>query len=369
MADAAQERRITFPGLSESQKAQLRRHLGPMVALDNPLDYHTFIWNNAASMGNVFRTMLDGEAALGCLIADFPRSDRCDPSAWNCLIEAGGKAARVSDTPLALVATIPETLPEEASENARQAGMIPMHGLDDTLTAIEGAAFIGLYTPLPDPLLLPGSPRESQLLSEAAAKEILRDAGIEVPKSRRVESRDALAEAASQLTYPLALKCEGAAHKSEVGGVALNLCDLDAVFNAARAMPADSFLLEEMVDTAVAELLIGVIRDPAHGFVLTVGAGGILTELAADTTSLLLPASPHDIENALSNLRIAPLLRGYRGRPAAAIEAIVSSIIALGFFVERHRDSLDEVEINPLICTPTNAVAADALIKIGIADD
>ncbi|MEM6578230.1 MAG: acetate--CoA ligase family protein [Pseudomonadota bacterium] len=366
MADTAEGRAITFPPLSKTQTSALRDALGPMVALNNPLDYHTFIWNDAERMAQTFSAVLTGEAALGCLVADFPRADRCDPTAWQCLIEAGAAVMRTSKVPLALVSTLPEALPEDVTVQAVQAGMIPMHGLDDTLTAIEQAAFLGRSRAEHAPVLIPGSPENTEILTEAEAKDLLRTAGVPVPASRHARGYDALTEAAQSLSAPLALKAQGLAHKTEMGGVALNLTDADAVVAAAREMPGDEFLLEEMVDDAVAELLVGVIRDPAHGFVLTVGAGGILTELLADTTSLLLPATAEEIETALNRLRIAPLLKGYRGRPAAAMTPIVGAISSLGSFVQTHRDSLDEVEINPLICTPTRAVAVDALIRIGM---
>jgi hypothetical protein len=99
--------------------------------------------------------------------------------------------------------------------------------------------------------------------------------------------------------------------------VALNLRDAAAVEAAAYGMAGTDYLVEEMVEDGVAEILVGVLRDPAHGFVLTLGAGGVLAELLADTVSLLLPATAPEIERALDTLRLAPLLGGYRGRPAA----------------------------------------------------
>jgi len=104
--------------------------------------------------------------------------------------------------------------------------------------------------------------------------------------------------------------------------VALSLASAEAVREAAARMPAQSLLVEEMIVGAVAELLVGVVRDPAHGFVLTLGAGGVLAELLADTVSLLLPVTETDIRAALSRLRITPLLSGYRGRPGADMAAV-----------------------------------------------
>jgi len=145
----------------------------------------------------------------------------------------------------------------------------------------------------------------------------------------------------------------------------LSLSDAVAVEAAAGQMQAASFLVEEMVTGAVAELLVGVVRDPAHGFVLTLGAGGTLTEILRDTVSMLVPSTRDDIRDALKKLRISPLLAGYRGAAAANLEAVVETVMAVQSFVEAEAARLEEIEINPLICTATAAIAADALITIG----
>ena len=118
-----------------------------------------------------------------------------------------------------------------------------------------------------------------------------------------------------------------------------------------------------MIAGSVAELLVGVVRDPAHGFVLTLAAGGTLTELLADATSLLVPATGAEIDAALSRLRIARLIDGWRGAPAASRPAIIAAVLAVQSYVVDNAARLDEVEINPLLCLPTRAVAADALIR------
>jgi succinyl-CoA synthetase beta subunit len=108
---------------------------------------------------------------------------------------------------------------------------------------------------------------------------------------------------------------------------------------------------------------VGVTRDDAHGFVLTLGAGGVLTEILRDTVSLLLPVQPADIKSVLTTLNCAPLLTGYRGRPAASIAAIIKAVLAVQSYVLANAQTVSEVEINPLLCTPDRAVAVDALIR------
>jgi succinyl-CoA synthetase beta subunit len=155
------------------------------------------------------------------------------------------------------------------------------------------------------------------------------------------------------------------AHKTEAGAVRLNLRSQQAVAEAARGMDyASGWLVERMVEGAVAELILGVVRDPAHGYTLTVGAGGILTELLADAATLMIPASAAEIRAALDGLRTAPLLHGYRGRAEADIGAVVSACMALQAYVAEVDDRLEELDINPLMVTPHGAFAADALIRL-----
>lgn len=365
MSDTALDHDLAFPPIDDSQRAGLRAALGPMVALANPLDYHTFIWNDTPRMTDTFTAIMQGTAVdMGCILCDFPRADRCDPSDWDCVIDAGAEAARRTGKPLALLASLPDTCPEPFAARIVAAGLIPLMGIDDALTAVARAAWLGTPRAAPAPLLLPGSAPatgETRMLSEADSKAALRAHGLSVPAARRFESTEM---ALDDMPMPVVLKGEGIAHKTEAGAVALNLHTPQAVTAAAQSMAAPAYLVEEMVTGGVAELLIGVVRDPAHGFVLTLAAGGVLTELMQDSTSLLLPVTEDDVTAALRQLRIAPMLRGHRGQPGADMAAIIAAVMAVQAYVTAHATTLQEVEINPLICTPDRAVVADALIRI-----
>lgn len=365
MADSAVGRDLVFPQLESAQVEGLRAALGPRVALANPLDYHTFIWGDVARMTDTFAAMLAGDVAMGCVIVDFPRSDRCDPGAWDCVIEAGGAARARAGKPLALLSTLPETLPEPIIERCLAAGLIPLIGLDEGLTAIELAARLGQVRDVAQPILLPGAPGPLRMLSESEAKRTLARFGLSVPALQAASTPQEAAETAAQLGFPVALKGQGTAHKSEAGLVVLNLYDADAVARAATRMDSPGFLVETMVTGGMVELLIGVLRDPAHGFVLTLAAGGVLTEVIADSQSMLLPVKEHDVLGALASLRIAPLLAGYRGKPGVDRTAIAQAVMAVQAYVTANAACLDEIEINPLICGADFAVAADALIRIG----
>ena len=354
MADSALGRKVSFPPLSEAQHQGLRSTLGPMVALANPLDYHTFIWNDTEAMADTFAAALSGDISLGCLITDYPREDRCDTSFWDCTITAGARASASAGKPLAIVATLPEALSEAVAARIAKAGLIPMHGLDDTLTAIEAAAFLGQGSPPVAPVIDRWRAAHNQCVERSTGQESF--SGIWYPGS-------CVGACGIARGYCPGPRRPGPARRAEGRGFGPQdrsrgrrpwLGEHRRGDRRGRTMEAGSFLVEEMIAEGVVELLVGVVRDPAHGFVLTLAAGGTLTEILRDNTSLLLPVTEADILAALDTLRIAPLLAGYRGKPAADRPAIVAAVLAVQAYVTANASVLDEVEINPLICTPTS---------------
>ncbi|MBO6540200.1 MAG: acetate--CoA ligase family protein [Rhizobiaceae bacterium] len=364
VADAANNHELAFPPLERKQRDALSHTLGPSVALANPLDYHTYIWGDADAMAATFAAMMQGDVALGCVVLDFPRTDRCDASSWEPVISAVAQAMATTGRPMAILATLKDTIPEQTALQIAEMGIVPFAGLTEAIEAMEIAAEIGRARQPAAPLLrVTACEGPAKTLSEAEAKAALAAEGLRVPASGRAGSAEEAAETAAKLGFPVALKGEGFAHKSEAGAIALNLTTAEAVSAAARAMCCESFLIEEMVGDAVVELLVGVVADPAHGYVLTLAAGGVLTELLDDSVSQLVPSSRHEVGEALGSLKIAPVFAGYRGRPGVDMEAVLDAIMAVQAYVAKARPQ--EVEINPLICGPNGAVAADALIRIG----
>lgn len=362
-ADTALGRNVSFPPLNTQQETDLRAALGPMVALANPLDYHTYIWRDAPAMTKAWAAMMDPSLALTLLIVDFPRDDRCDPSDWDCAIKAAISAKAMTGANVAMVASLPELMPETVALRLLQGGVVPICGLSEAIAAAEAAAFCAGAKVVELALLSGRVPRNPGLIPEADAKSRLKDFGVNVPDARRASSPAAVADHARGIGFPVVLKGEGVAHKTEAGAVVLNLMDANSVREAAETMKADAFLVEQMITDTVAEMLVGVVRDPAHGFVLTLGAGGTLTELLQDSVSLLIPASEENIRDALDTLKINKLLNGYRGQASADKSAIVKAVMAVQAYVTAHADLVAELEINPLLCGQDFAIAADALLK------
>ena len=130
-----------------------------------------------------------------------------------------------------------------------------------------------------------------------------------------------------------------------------------------RLTKSKEFLIERQVENFIVELLVGIVRDPQHGFVITLAEGGVLSELRKDSVTLCMPCNKTEIVRALEKLRIWPLFNGYRNKKAVNIDKLVSTILALQGYALKEKDKLVELEINPLLVKSNQVVAADALIR------
>ena len=361
MADLGQAVGVEFPDLIPNQRDALLDALGDKVALANPLDYHTYIWGDGAAMGKCYAAMMLGDQDATILVVDFPRADRCSQSAWDCVIEGVEYAHAQSDRVLILAASLAENMPEHVAERLGALGIPCLNGLRESLEAVKAAAAVGQGIQNDQPLWLSSPSETSVTISEAEAKAALAHSGLTVPAARVVSLDDI--DNQGDFPFPAVLKAQGMAHKSDEGGVALNLTSLDAVKSAAQNMGRNSFLMEQMITGAVCEILIGVVADPAHGFVLTLAAGGVMTEILKDSTTLVLPVTSQDVTEAFQRLKIAPILNGYRGQPAVDMAALVDAVMSVQSYVQQNMNDVLEVEINPIIATPTTAIAVDALIR------
>ena len=361
VSDLAQEYGIQFPKLEKENISELRSVLGEMVALSNPLDYHTYIWGDVEAMASTFIAMMRGHEGITIIIVDFPRNDNCDPSAWNCVITAAKKAKIVEDKPLALVSTLSENIPEQVSFKLLESNIITLHGLDTALAAISASS--SNQKPMnPKPIFLSNPTGKSTLVDEYVAKKSLEKYGLKIPKTEKCLLSDAHF-VSDQIGYPVVLKALGSAHKSEMGEVVLNLENKKAVKNASKKISKKNVIIEKMIDDTIVELLIGIVHDPAHGVLLTIGAGGILTEILSDTSSLLLPSSEDDVLECFNQLKISKIAKGYRGFSGVDVNQIVDAIMKIQEFVIDNRDKVFEIEINPLLVTSSEVIVADALIR------
>ncbi len=366
VSDMAEGTKINFRDISTKQTNSLKNILGPIVTVANPLDYHTFIWGDEAKMAGVYSTVFEDSFDLNILIMDIPPEDRCDASAWDSALAALKNAKADTNSNVAMLATLPENLSEALSDDLLAHGIVPMHGMEEMILAIDAAIMSGeIIKQDAAPVMLSVSQNENfEVLDEAQSKNMLAQYGLKFPQSKTAQSANEIAAKSESLNFPVVLKGLGIAHKSEAGAVVLNLQTPTEVHKTANIMQGvTGFLVEEMVANPVAEVLIGITRDATGLMLLTIGSGGVMTELLEDTASLIIPVSRDDIAKAISNLKLSKLLSGYRGKPSANMNSLLDAIEAVqGFCL--NSPNLIELDINPLMALEDKAIAVDALIKL-----
>ena len=370
MADAAVDRNVNFRALTSDEAAGVKATLNNIVTVANPLDYHTFIWGDGYRMQATYGAMMACGFDLSMLIYDEPDEDRCDPSGYRPALEAFERAVAATGARAALVTTLSENIAPTQVARLMDTDVVPLMGIEEALDAARAAADIGEAWMRREPAPLLGTAMtagDAVTLDEVEAKSRLTACGLAAPRGRVVTSPAEAASVAAEIGFPVALKALGIAHKTEARAVQLNLQTANTVERVATALSDHPRLLvEAMINDAVCELLVGVSHDPLYGPMLTIAAGGTLVELLEDSATLLLPATPEDIRAAVLSLRTAPLLSGYRSRPAGDLDAAVDAVRAIADFAVAHAAVLVELDINPLMVRPPGygAVVADALIRI-----
>lgn len=222
------------------------------------------------------------------------------------------------------------------------------------------------------------------LLTEVQAKAMLGRAGLPMVQEELVRDANEAATAAQRLGFPVAVKVVSAqiAHKTDVGGVVLNVSDVESVRQAfaqvtgnARLACPDAEIQGAVVQPMAGDgqaVLLGIVRDSVFGPIMTVGLGGVLTELYQDVSRRVLPIDANAAEAMLRELRSFPLLEGYRGSPRADRTALVALMTALSTFMVASGHEIDELELNPVLVRPASpeqslapgAIAVDALVRL-----
>ncbi|WP_372966274.1 acetate--CoA ligase family protein [Marinobacter sp.] len=371
VADAMEGLRLELGGLSSANHQKIKATVHELVTVSNPFDYQLFDWNDQTRLTDTFAAFIDSGFDLTLCLLDFPRGDRCSDAAWHPARNALIAAVNQTGAKAAVLAMLPEDMPEHTAKLLMEQGVVPLAGLDAGLQGVEAAVDIGRAwsCEIPVPLLTSvAGGQEPKVLDEAESKKVLADYGLKIPDSRIVTRPEDAAVVAWELDFPVVVKALGVAHKTDVGAVRLNLNTVEEVMAAVQEMAplADRFLIEKMVDGVVAEVIVGVVRDEQFGPYLVIGAGGIFVELLRDTRSLLLPTSRNEIRDALLGLRSAVLFNGFRGREKADIDAAVDAIEAIANFTHENADRLVELDVNPLLLRSIGkgAIAADALIRV-----
>jgi acetyl-CoA synthetase len=364
---------LSMPPLSPEVTEHLRETVHERIVPANPFDFQMFDWNDEEQNAKNFSALLAQEFDIALCLLDYPREDLCDQSTWSGAERGFVRAAKQTGTKAAIMATFSDTISEPVAARLMKEGVVMLAGIDTGLAGIQAAVDVGAAWKKPlSPQLLPTSPPEKdasfRVLNEAESKRFLAQFGIPIPAGKVVNNAEEAVNAADELGYPVVVKLLGVSHKTDVGGVRLNLRDGDEVSTAVRELTSfsETFLVEKMVAGVVAELILGVAQDEQFGPYLLIGGGGILVEMMKDSASLLLPTTREQVVHALEQLKSAPLFNGFRGAPPADLNAAVDVILIVTEIVEKDPRAINELDINPLMLLSKGqgVIAADALISI-----
>ena len=371
LADAAEDAGVVLPELTTRHAEEVAETVHPLVTVANPFDYHTFSWGDSQALARTFAAFGRGSYDAMLLMLDFPRPDRCADADWEVTLHAFECAMQQAGHAGIIAATLAENLPEDRAMALIERGIAPLGGIREALGAVKAAAMIGAAGREGEyRALLPVSctSGDAVALDEASSKRLLSEYGVPVPEGSVAQDAEAAVDLGSSLDGPVVVKALGVAHKTEQRALRTNLVEPEEVRAAARELLAmgNGVLVERFETDPVVELIVGISRDTQLGLMLTIGSGGVLVELLADTATLLLPVDESDVRRALAELRCAPLLQGHRGRGPADLDAAVDAILGIARFAVDHPASLEELDVNPLAVGPKGrgVRALDALVRL-----
>jgi acetyl-CoA synthetase len=372
-ADVSRNLELEFPSMPPAPAAALGALLTDRVTIANPFDIHTYLWFDPPALKRVFSEVLHAGYDAAAFTVDCPPAP-ADTASFDAVIDVFIEASRGAPTRAALIASLPETLGASVRERCLAGGVTPLQGQREALEALALAGGVGTAwraNPMVE-LNLPPSPQGKatvQTLTELQGKIELAAFGLTIPRGRIVPA-GAVAHTAAELGFPVVIKAASAnlEHKTEVGGVALNIRSTAEAAAAAERLAklSPTLLVEEMFTDGVAEILVGIIHDAQFGQVLVLGAGGVFAEIMADSVSLLPPWTQGRIAAGLRRLTIAKLFGGYRGKPAADVDALIAAVLSVARYAAANVSRLVELDVNPIIVRPAGrgAVAVDTMMRI-----
>jgi acyl-CoA synthetase (NDP forming) len=373
LVDAAADAGVEFATLSESTIGRLERVLEQGLSATNPLD----AWGTGNDAEEIFRecmdALLDDPSTAGLAFCVDMTTESEGVASY---VETALEVYRSIDKPMAMLGNLASAIDRADSSKLRDAGVPVLEGTATGLAAFRHlfayrdflarsrppatAVDVTLSRRWRDRLTV-GTP-----LSPTESLTLLSDYGISVAVSYEAATAEEVVAAAERIGWPVALKTASpaVAHKSDVGGIALDISGKDALLSVYRDLDArlgPQVLVGAMAPRGV-ELALGIVRDEQFGPIVMVGAGGVLIEILKEARFILPPVERSRAREIVEALRVGALLHGVRGAPAADIEAVADAVVALSRLADDLGSVLDALDVNPLIAGPDGCLAVDALV-------
>lgn len=379
VSDVASEVGVPFAAISPATRSALEPFLDPGLTADNPLD----VWGRGTNTEQLFTGSLlalarDPAVCVVAIAVDLIKEydgDDAYPLAVKAVLDGTSK-------PVVVLSNIAAAIDQDQASELRALGVPVLEGTESGLRALRHLLHHSASRlPLSEVTGLRGEAagtadgdrrarwvkRISQgPLDGQASLALLADYGVSVATAHPAVTADGAVEVAERIGYPVVLKTDepAVAHKSDVGGVVLDLYDSSSVATAWAELAGRQgprVVVQSQIPASV-ELAVGVVRDPLLGPLVVLAAGGTLIELLSQRRVALPHLDRDRARGLVAGLPAAQLLDGVRGRPAADRAAVIGAVVSVGQLAVELGDVIEAVDINPLIAGPSGAIAVDALV-------
>lgn len=375
IVDVASDENVIFADISDKTKAVLTANLDTGLTAENPVD----AWGTGRDFEAVFENCLlalmeDDNTALGMFVADLAE----DLDLHAGYVEVCQSVARATDKPLIVMTNYSAWSHRKHAVRLSRAGVIVLDGTVSTMRAIKNAMTYRDFIAQKDfkeMAHVENSNAEvwrkklrnsAGPLTEDEGYRLLQDYGIRVPEFGIVESADHVAQAIAAIGFPMVAKIAepGILHKSDVGGVLLNITneeEAQAAYKELSHKLGPRVLFSRMVD-GDAEMAFGLVKDEQFGCFVMIAFGGVWIEILKDSQLAKVPVNRDVAERQIANLKMAKVLEGVRGAPPCDVPALIETYIKFSQMVTDLGDDLSEVDINPILVSATGVIAVDSLI-------
>ncbi len=375
VVDRAKYRGVALARLSEDTRNTLRKALPEELVADNPVDAAGSLSKEFSAPFADALSILGGAPEVAAIGYEIDARD--DYIYLDRLFRLAEQLPETTDKPCFVFSSFSCANNRALADRLADLGVPLINGQDEMLSAVRNLFKLRAYTEAegekgpvataPEAIVEPWRARlgSGQALSEAEGLALLGDFGIAAAKSAGAETEAETLEAARRLGFPVVLKtASGLAHKSDAGGVRLNIPDeaqLKETYRELSAALGPSVLVQTMVPAGV-EIAFGCVADPDFGPLVMVSAGGTLIEYIGDHVHALAPFGVATARRLIDRLGVRPLLDGARGAEAADVEALAQALSRFSIMCAAMGSGLAEADVNPVVAGPRGCIAVDTLI-------